>query len=441
MKRIMSLNAFKSGRVTKNKQDGSREFISLLACVSAIGIAIPPLLVYKGSGDIMDSWVKGVDEDSGTYFTSSPNGWSSNALGLCWLQNIFERHTKPSSTRTRRLLIVDGHSSHVNMEFINWADEHRIIIMILPPHTTHRLQPLDVGLFQPLSTAYSNELDDLMSKGAGYVTMKKRLFFPMFKRAWDKSFTKENIQHAFQKPGIWPCNGDEMIRKVTRPPPVPEIRTNAVKTPYKPQTIRTFRQAFDKSPSKERIEKLFKATEEMATRVDILAHEVKGLREALVLEKQGRKKGRKLNLCGEASQGVEVYSPAKVARARMFQEEKDAREADETKAKENRKIQREKNRELKAAQDAERQLHRDLRSANRILAKSPLKKSKAVAVKPRKAPPKVPKAGSILKLSKTATVSQNPPPHTNQIIDAENKRVDNQREGRRRIILPQRFRV
>ena len=54
---------------------------------------------------------------------------------------------KPKSDRTRRLLLVDGHSSHVNMEFIDWADRHRIIIMILPPYTTHRLQPLDVGMF------------------------------------------------------------------------------------------------------------------------------------------------------------------------------------------------------------------------------------------------------------------------------------------------------
>ncbi|KAF8850344.1 hypothetical protein BDZ45DRAFT_196510 [Acephala macrosclerotiorum] len=49
MKRIMSLEAYKSGRVTKNKQDGNREFISLLACVSAIGRAISLLLIYRGA--------------------------------------------------------------------------------------------------------------------------------------------------------------------------------------------------------------------------------------------------------------------------------------------------------------------------------------------------------------------------------------------------------
>jgi hypothetical protein len=56
------------------------------------------------------------------------------------------------------------------MAFIDFADKHWIIVMILPPYTTHRLQPLDVGLFQPLSIAYSKELDDLMFKSGGLVS-------------------------------------------------------------------------------------------------------------------------------------------------------------------------------------------------------------------------------------------------------------------------------
>jgi hypothetical protein len=148
MKRIMTQEALKSGRVTKSKQDGSREFISVLACISAIGKWIPPLLIYKGdSGDLMSTWVDEVSTDSQAHFTVSSNGWSNNIIGLAWLQQVFERYTKPTRATQRRLLIVDGHSSHVNMAFVDWADQHGIILLILPPHTTHRLQPLDVGLF------------------------------------------------------------------------------------------------------------------------------------------------------------------------------------------------------------------------------------------------------------------------------------------------------
>jgi hypothetical protein len=56
LKRIITLAALKSGWVTKLKQDNSREFISILACVLAIGKAIPPLLLYRGElGDLLNT--------------------------------------------------------------------------------------------------------------------------------------------------------------------------------------------------------------------------------------------------------------------------------------------------------------------------------------------------------------------------------------------------
>ncbi|KAF4627253.1 hypothetical protein G7Y89_g10904 [Cudoniella acicularis] len=160
LKRIITQEALKSGRVKKAKQDGSREFISILACISAFGKWIPPLLVYKGDlGDLQNTWVDDVTTKSAAHFTVSSNGWSNNAIGLVWLKQVFCRYTKPKRETQKRLLIVDGYSSHVNMAFINTCDKNSIIVLILPPHTTHRLQPLDVGLFQPLSTAYSWELE------------------------------------------------------------------------------------------------------------------------------------------------------------------------------------------------------------------------------------------------------------------------------------------
>jgi hypothetical protein len=74
------------------------------------------------------------------------------------------------------MLLVDGHSSHVNMAFLNWCDAHRIVVMILPPHSTHRLQPLDVGLFSPLAVVYTLKLSDTYTKSLGLVSITKRMF-------------------------------------------------------------------------------------------------------------------------------------------------------------------------------------------------------------------------------------------------------------------------
>jgi len=57
-KRIMSKKAYESGRIKAASQDGSREFLSLLACVSAIGKALPPALLYQRDlGDLQDGWL------------------------------------------------------------------------------------------------------------------------------------------------------------------------------------------------------------------------------------------------------------------------------------------------------------------------------------------------------------------------------------------------
>jgi hypothetical protein len=50
------------------------------------------------------------------------------------------------------------------MGFIEYCDDNKILLAIYPPHSTHTLQPLDIGMFKPLSTAYSAALADYMDK-------------------------------------------------------------------------------------------------------------------------------------------------------------------------------------------------------------------------------------------------------------------------------------
>jgi hypothetical protein len=62
------------------------------------------------------------------------------------------------------------------MRFIDYADANRILLAVLPPHSTHRLQPLDVGLFSPLTTYYSQQIDKLLAESQGLVRLTKRDF-------------------------------------------------------------------------------------------------------------------------------------------------------------------------------------------------------------------------------------------------------------------------
>jgi hypothetical protein len=81
-----------------------------------------------------------------------------------------------------------------------------------------------------------------MDNGLGCVYMSKRFFYKFFKKAWDASFTKENIQSVFQNPGVWPVDGKEMITKVLKPEvvfdPAPSTPSKTLKTPLDLRALR-----------------------------------------------------------------------------------------------------------------------------------------------------------------------------------------------------------
>jgi len=56
------------------------------------------------------------------------------------------------------------------------------------------LQPLDVSLFRPLASYYSQSLDRHTRLSLGLVNGSKRDFFKNFYPAFDKNFTEANIR-------------------------------------------------------------------------------------------------------------------------------------------------------------------------------------------------------------------------------------------------------
>lgn len=155
--RIFSKQKYQNSGLKQRLQDGNREWITSIACICADKISLPPGLIYQAiSGDIQDSWLQDFHpEQHGCFFAFSPSSWTNDKLGLAWLKDIFDWYTKEKARRRWRLLILDGHGSHLTMEFINYCDDNKILLIIYPPYSTHSLQLLDVRIFSPLATAYS----------------------------------------------------------------------------------------------------------------------------------------------------------------------------------------------------------------------------------------------------------------------------------------------
>jgi len=196
------------------RHPGNREWVTLMEGVSAGGKLLSPLYIYEGGAHLMGNHdYKNRDDAS---FGLSNTGWTNNELGFRWLKEVFEPGTRSGNSR---LLILDGHSSHLSVEFITFAESHHIYLLCFPSHSTHILQPLDVGLFGPLATYYSHEVDS-WSRAHPYQILSKGDFFPLCQKARRAAFTETNIKSAFAATGIYPyrrARVQEILQKVTPP--------------------------------------------------------------------------------------------------------------------------------------------------------------------------------------------------------------------------------
>ena len=141
---------------------GNKSQITVLPCVSAGGLCLPPMIIYnrKGLGDGMDDGTI-----PGTLFAFSPKGRMDTELFENWFFHRFLVYAPP----VRPLLLLDGHSSHYSPTFVNKAAEEKIIVFCLPPNTTHHTQPLDKRAFSPLKLCWREECHNFFSNNPGKV--------------------------------------------------------------------------------------------------------------------------------------------------------------------------------------------------------------------------------------------------------------------------------
>ncbi|GFR63886.1 tigger transposable element-derived protein 1 [Elysia marginata] len=125
-------------------------------------------------------------------------------LFVSWIQH-FIRHVKPGETNPN-LLILDGHVSHTsNLKAIQIAKANNIVALSLPPHCTHKLQPLDVGFFKPFQTYYDQPIESRLRQRPGFGILPSDIP-SLVNTAFSRSASIETAVSAFRKCGIWPLD-------------------------------------------------------------------------------------------------------------------------------------------------------------------------------------------------------------------------------------------
>jgi hypothetical protein len=255
------------------------------------------------------------------FFATSPSGWSNNDLGLAWLEQVFDQGTKKKARRRWRLLILDGHASHLTMDFIDYCDANKILLAVFPPHATHSLQPLDVVLFSPLSTAYSKELTHYLHRSQGLVPIRKGDFFPLFWAAWMSSFKPETVRKSFEPPGIIPADADVVLKRF-KTTTLERDRSPSLEPKGDRSTWMQLRRLFNnavKDTATKPSQQLSDAFHSLQVQNELLHHENKGLRTALSTKTKRKKKSKSLDLQQrkEYHSSAMFWSLSKVREARV----------------------------------------------------------------------------------------------------------------------------
>ena len=149
----------------------------------------------------MQQWIsESENTPNNTIYWVRDKGWMTGKV----FHDFFVKFVELTKDKRPPLLILDGHVSHTALATIKLAREEQISIVLLPPHCTDVLQPLDEVCFAPLKNYYDQALTsyEYTSREA----VNRATFVQLLTSVWDKGMPKENILKCFSATGIFPID-------------------------------------------------------------------------------------------------------------------------------------------------------------------------------------------------------------------------------------------
>ncbi|PWW75892.1 CENP-B protein, partial [Tuber magnatum] len=180
-------------------------WVSILECISASGRSMYPMVIFKGKV-VKTTWFMEDDTPNWLIATSS-KGWTVSCIALCWLHEIFlpETTSQDSSGRSTlrpHLLILDGHGSHVTIEFMGKYWRNNVELLFLPANSSYVLHSLDLSASSILKTEYQREIADLACLD-DTAPVKKQRFVQCYEKAQAKTFAASLLCSGWVAVGLY----------------------------------------------------------------------------------------------------------------------------------------------------------------------------------------------------------------------------------------------
>jgi hypothetical protein len=224
-------------------------WVSIIEAGTAEGKRLTPVVIFTGAS-LQGQWFPPAEELQHQYpgwkFDHSITGWSNSQIAVKWFKEVYLPETQPISHQEWRLLVIDEHSSHVSTEFQYLAFRHNVQLLYLPPHTSHKTQPLDRSVFSPLKN-YFRQATKALATFTATAPVNKQRFLACYQKASARGVCPRNLISGFRNTGIWPLNpgkilnDPEAIVEDNSLPAVPALalspRQSTLSTPRKSQDI------------------------------------------------------------------------------------------------------------------------------------------------------------------------------------------------------------
>jgi len=180
---------------------GYRGHTSVVHCGNAAGESLPPFFIFEGKSieeGLLDKAIPG------SMVSCQENGYFSRDHMLEFLKRLVNWE---KTTKARPLIVIfDGAECHLSLEAAEYAVANKVHLVILPSHTSHRLQVADIAIFGPFKRAFREECAKFYALHGRHIL--KENIAEIVSKAWIRTVTAENVIEGFRKCGIKPLDRD-----------------------------------------------------------------------------------------------------------------------------------------------------------------------------------------------------------------------------------------
>jgi hypothetical protein len=216
--------------------------VTVIEAVNSTGWALPSYVIFKATKYLQEGWFETLPND--WKINISDNRWTTDKIGMDWLINHFIPHTNGRVMGRYRMLVLDGHGSHLTAKFDCTCTENYIIPICMPPHSSHLLQPLDVSCFAVLKRQYGQLVEQRMRLGFNHID--KIDFLTAFPKARTMAYKAETIRNGFAATGLVLFDPNRVYQQLTvrlRTPTPPRSRgsnsqSSCLQTPQNPRQFK-----------------------------------------------------------------------------------------------------------------------------------------------------------------------------------------------------------